>query len=205
MGHLGVFVFSALPLFIDALKGLLSEEKDIKITGFSDNIFSTLNLIEEKKPDILFADDSCIEKSEFIDFINILPEKSIRKRTIIYTGSYNGLYLMELINHGIRAIVHKKSENEKIINSIKMIVSGGAFIDTSISFSISKYKIGNQLPRLNQTERKILKLMFAGMENIEIGNKLCISTKTVGNNKENIKKKYGILSAKELYKEAAKN
>lgn len=207
MGHLSIFVFSANTLFTESLLRILNSESDLKVIGNSDNISGVLNQFKIRTPDVLIVDDSCVEKSEFIDFTAAILKTPVGKRTIIFTGSNNGLYLRELVNRGVRAIIHKKSEKEKIIDAISMIDLNAAFFDELIHFSISKHKIekNDGIISLNNNESNVLKLIFNGMRNIEIAEKLSISVKTVESHKENIKKKYGINSMKELYKLALEN
>jgi DNA-binding NarL/FixJ family response regulator len=207
MGPIAVFVFSAIPLFTESLLIILNSESDLKVIGNSDNIPGVLNQFKIRIPDIFNADDSCVEKSEFIDFTTAILKSPAGRKTIVFTGSNNALYLGELVNQGIRAIVHKKSGKEIIFDAINMIDLNAVFFDDFIHYSISKYKIEakEKLKKLSNSEITVLKLIFKGMGNIEIAEKLSISVKTVESHKENIKKKYGINSMKELYKLALEN
>src|SRR3989304_2225690 len=101
MGHLAVFVFSAIPLFTESLLRILNSENGLKVIGNSNNIPGVLNQFKIRIPDILIADDSCVEKAEFINFTTALLKSPVGSKTIIFTGSNNGLYLRELVNQGI--------------------------------------------------------------------------------------------------------
>ena len=205
MGHLTIFVFSVIPLFTESLLRIFENEH--RIIGYSDSIPELLNHFKIRTPVILIADDSCIEKSEFIDFTNAILKTPVGRKTIVFTGSNNGLYLKELADRGIRAIIHKKSGKEIIFDAISMMNLNAVFFDEFIHFSIHKQKIGKSdaIQSLTNSESNVLKLIFKGMGNIEIAEKLSISVKTVEFHKENIKKKYGINSMKELYKLALEN
>jgi len=199
-----VYIFALIPITIAGLLNFLDGEKNIRVTGYSDN-FSNIELYIDKHPDdILFIDDSCFEKEEFISILNQLLKHPGGEKIILYTGTNDPVYLKYVANRGIRGIIHKKSSREKVIEAIRVINIGGIYIDNNINISIHKLTLNeienvSGLGTLSRREKDIVNLISKGFTNKKIAGELSISVKTVENHKERIKNKLGIKNIKDLY------
>ena len=204
MGTIRIYIFALIPVTIAGLLNFLDSEKNIKVTGYSDN-YNNLGVYVDKYPnDILFIDDSCFEKEEFISFLNKFLKYSRGEKTILYTSSNDPVYLKYIANRGIRGIIHKKSSKEKIIEAIRLINIGGIYIDNNVNISIHKLMLSeienaSGLEMLSRRERDVVSLISKGFTNKKIAGELSISVKTVENHKERIKNKLGIKNIRELY------
>ena len=204
MGTIRIYIFALIPVTIAGLLNFLDGDKNIKVTGYSDN-FKSLEVYIDKHPnDILFIDDSCFEKEEFISFLNKFLKYSRGEKTILYTSSNDPVYLKYVANRGIRGIIHKRSSKEKIIEAIRLIDIGGIYIDNNVNISIHKLTLNetenaSRLESLSRREKDIVNLVSKGFTNKKIAGELSISVKTVENHKERIKNKLGIKNIRELY------
>ena len=204
MGLTRVYIFALIPITIAGLLNFLDGEKNIRVSGYSDN-YSNLELYIDKHPnDILFIDDSCFEKEEFISILNQLLKHPGGEKIILYTGTNDPVYLKYVANRGIRGIIHKKSSREKVIEAIRLINIGGIYIDNNINISIHKLTLNeienvSGLETLSRREKDIVNLISKGFTNKKIAGELSISVKTVENHKERIKNKLGIKNIKDLY------
>ena len=204
MGLTRVYIFALIPITIAGLLNFLDGEKNIRVSGYSDN-YRNLELYIDKHPnDILFIDDSCFEKEEFISILNQLLKHPGGEKIILYTGTNDPVYLKYVANRGIRGIIHKKSSREKVIEAIRLINIGGIYIDNNINISIHKLTLNeienvSGLETLSRREKDIVNLISKGFTNKKIAGELSISVKTVENHKERIKNKLGIKNIKDLY------
>ena len=204
MGMIRIYIFALIPVTVAGLLNFLEGDKNIKVTGYSDN-FTNLELYVNKHPnDILFIDDSCFEKEEFVSILNKLLKYSGGEKTILYTGSNDPVYLKYVVNRGIRGIIHKKSSKEKIIEAIRLINIGGVYIDNNVNISIHKLTLNETenvsgLEILSRREKDVVNLISKGFTNKEIASELTLSVKTVENHKERIKNKLGIKNINDLY------
>ena len=204
MGTIRIYIFALIPVTIAGLLNFLDGDKNIKVTGYSDNYKSLEVYIDKHPNDILFIDDSCFEKEEFISFLNKFLKYSGREKTILYTSSNDPVYLKYVANRGIRGIIHKRSSKEKIIEAIRLIDIGGIYIDNNVNISIHKLTLNetenaSRLESLSRREKDIVNLISKGFTNKKIAGELSISVKTVENHKERIKNKLGIKNIRELY------
>lgn len=80
MERLGIFVFSSIPLIIDSLESITKPVNELEIIGCTGVIANLFGQISISNPNILIADDSCLDKAEFLEFTITILKKSIGKK-----------------------------------------------------------------------------------------------------------------------------
>ena len=204
-GKIDIIILSALPVVTEGLKNLLSGENHLNIIDYFEGYIDGLELLSNRRIDIVILDDTSLGQAEFYDLLNKVLRNKFNPKIIIFTFNTDADFFKVIINGGIRGLLHKKVGKEKILEAITVVSANGVYIDERISNLILRHNIKETLykditEKLSRREKDVLTLILQGFENKAIAKKLFISTKTVETHKEKIKDKTGISSVKELYK-----
>ena len=110
-------------------------------------------------------------------------------------------YLQQLIGAGANGYVLKQSAPTELINAIRTIASGNAYLDASLTRKVmggymnrASSLRGENKGDLTDRENEILRLISFGYSNKEIGVQLDLSVKTIEAHKANAMRKLGISS-----------
>ena len=151
---------------------------------------------------IIVLNDRGLNIKEPDAFIKNLPEIRAGKY-LLYTSSKDNEYVASFITSKIGGIVSQSSEFEILRTGIlKIAGEGSKYYCSNIEKILLKNDTASKLELwkgLSVREREILALVKAGLTNIEIAQRLYLSTKTVGRHKENIKSKLNLKHSNELY------
>jgi DNA-binding NarL/FixJ family response regulator len=185
-------------MFVDGLKSLLVEEKDMCVVGEAKNGHEVLEFCEHERVDIVIMDIN-MPKMDGIQASKELTKKhpSIK---ILGLSMYNDRdYISDILKAGARGYVLKNTGKENLLHAIESLKSGSDYLSEEVrktllnSFMKSN---GTELAgeKLSDREREVLDCIASGLTTYEIGDKLFISKNTVETHRKNL-----------LYKLKAKN
>jgi DNA-binding NarL/FixJ family response regulator len=159
-------------------------------------------------PDILLIDDNGFLETSVAgrtpnsenEFISSL-EKYFKKdysginyngnefKIIILTGNNNVLYLKQLVETGLKGLIHRTSTMHEILEAIETVKSGAFYIDRQINYLIyeyHKYLSDHPINKLTNRQIEILYEISNNLRNHQIAPKLNISVGAVEKHKSNI-------------------
>ncbi|BCJ96949.1 DNA-binding response regulator [Anaerocolumna cellulosilytica] len=178
----------------EGLKQLLELEGDITIVGEAGDGLSCLQVIEDKKPDVVLLDIN-MPQMNGLQVLEKLKERKCRSKILILTIHNEIEYLVKAVDIGVDGYVLKDSESELLRKAIFSVYSGENYIQAEL-VPILKEKLENQEKDiltedsiLTKRELEVLRLLTEGLFNKEIAYNLSISEKTVKNHVSNIFKK----------------
>jgi DNA-binding NarL/FixJ family response regulator len=200
------------PIFRKGLILAIGSDSKIEIVGEAGDGQQALNLVEEKKPDIIVLD------IEMPVLNGLQTAKEIINRQlpvdIIFLTMYKEEDMFnEAMDLGVKGYVLKENAVSDIVNCIKTVAAGRYFLSSTISeFLVSRsdrarslLKKKPQLENLTTTERIVLCLISENKTSKEIGEDLSISYRTVENHRSNICNKLEIHGSHSLLKFAIEN
>lgn len=206
MKYPNILLIAAFPLAIENTKEILRSEEISNICGCSDDLIPALEIIKDRRIDLIILNDSCFDNADIISIINRLFKYNPGIAILIITSGNDGNYISELIKRGVRGIVHNKTQNENLLIAIELLGKGGVYFDSTLVFSVFCNKMFAKIDEikgfdlLTQRERGITALISRGFQNKQIAGELDISVKTVENYKVKIKNKLDLKSIRDLYK-----
>lgn len=206
MKYPNILLIAAFPVAIENTKEILKSEGISNICGCSDDLIPALEIIKDRKIDLIILNDSCFHSAEIINIINRVFKYNPGIAIILITSSNDGDYIKTLINRGVRGIVRSKTQNENLLIAVELLEKDGVYFDSTLVFSVFSNKMFTEIGEikgfdlLTQREREITGFISRGFKNKEIAVELDISIKTVENYKDKIKNKLELKSIKELYK-----
>lgn len=195
-----------------SIVSLLDREKDMEVVGEASDGHETLNLIEQKRPDLVLIDIAMplLNGMETVRRIQMLD---VDTRAIILSMHADEGIVRQALKNGASGYLLKSSVVEELIVAIRSAVSGRIYLSPSIAQIVASenlYRDSDKEPvspsdRLSSREREILQLVVEGHTNYAVGQMLNISSKTVEKHRATLMKKLEVDSLPDLMLLALKN
>ncbi|MBA9085767.1 two-component system response regulator DegU [Fontibacillus solani] len=203
-------------LFREGLKRILNMEDDIEVVGECSDGTQVLESCQLHNPEIVLMDIN-MPLLNGVDATAELREALPEVKVIILSIHDDESYVFETLRKGATGYLLKDMEAESLINAIRTVAEGNAFIhpkvtgkliqqlrrmeylsetgaiaeDNAIREAGVKFVAGEDSP-LTRREAEVLRLMAEGRSNKMIGEHLFISEKTVKNHVSSILQKMDV-------------
>ncbi len=171
------------------IKALCENEPDITVLGEADNFEDTIQLVNTYQPHILITDLALCD-GEIIERLPEINLVSSKTRILILTADDNRENHLLSLRMGAMGIVNKNHNPRILLQAIRAIHIGQAWIDRTMTTKIWESLIlPVDTPEINSTphsqltsrENDIINLALKGLPARKIGKELHISEKTVRN------------------------
>ena len=164
----------------NGLSQLLDAQADIEVVGVACDGQEALDMAHVLKPDVVLMD----LQMPIVDGITAIGELTARLPEILVialTTFQEPQQVTAALAAGARGYLVKDVEPEVLVAGIRAVVNGGAPLSPSVAAQLIRTAANqpSMVGSLTQRERQILKLIFAGQSNKQIGRELGISEKTV--------------------------
>jgi len=183
---------------------LFESRDDVEVVGEASDGREAIRKTGELRPDLVLMDISMPGLNGLVSLSEIARQFP-RIKVLVLTMHED----METVRHVMKAgavgYVLKKSWASDLFAAIEAVRHGEVFLSPAISeMTVENYDTVNDESEttLSLREKEILQLVAEGHPNREIADALCISVKTVGCHKENIKRKLCAKGQAELIKYA---
>lgn len=191
------------------LRMMLEGEQDIEIVGEAESASEALNQISQLEPEVVLMDIGLPDLSG-IDATRQIKQLAPETAVVALTIHEDEEYFFKMLEAGASGYVPKRAAPEELITAIRVTAQGEVYLYPSLAkLLVSDYMTQANQPRnratldgLTPREFEVLSLLADGDSNVEIGEKLSISPKTVARHRENIMAKLNLHSRAELVKYA---
>lgn len=190
-----VYIADDHQMFIDGIKALLKNEKDIQVIGEANNGVELLKLFEKEKPTIVLLDINMPEM-DGIEATKIITSKYSQVKIIILSMHSTKEFVAGLIEAGADGYILKNTGKKELLEAMQAVATGKSYYSKGVteiimdSFKNPLRKIQSpELPRLTDREKEILKLIAQEFSTKQIAEKLFISEETVNTHRRNIMSK----------------
>lgn len=186
---------------------LLERMPQIEAIYEADNGTDAIMLAEKHQPQVVLLDLSMPDGLDgFTAAQNILSTTPTTK-IIVLTMHDEEIYIKKALQCNIAGYLLKNSERNELQEAIEAVTRGELYYRTNIADDLlQKLKTsGDQSSVLTQREKEVLRLVALGYGNIQVGEQLSISTKTVERHKANMMHKLNLKEPHELIKYSIKN
>jgi DNA-binding NarL/FixJ family response regulator len=169
-------------LFRESLSRLLESETECKIVGTSASIDDALKIIEEEDVDLVLLDYDLGERPG-TQLLSEAKKKGFTGHVLMVTGGMSEATMLHALDNGTSGIFLKNSPLAELIQAIRRVALGETWIDPGLVKSLiagtrNRSEEGSQ-EALSPRERKVLRYVFEGLSNKEIGQQLGISEGSV--------------------------
>jgi DNA-binding NarL/FixJ family response regulator len=185
-------------MFVDGLKSLLVEEKEMCVVGEAKNGYEVLEICDQEQVDIVIMDINM----PLMDGIQTSRRLSKKHPSVKILGlsMYNDRdYISDILRAGALGYVLKNTGKESLLNAIATLQSGSSYLSEEVSKTLlsgfmKNHSCEQMIEKLSDREKEVLDCIASGLTTHEIGDKLFISKNTVETHRKNL-----------LYKLKAKN
>ncbi|MBI2907212.1 MAG: response regulator transcription factor [Chloroflexi bacterium] len=191
------------------LRLLLDTQPDINIVGETGDGREAVEMTRELMPDVILMDIS-MPGMNGLEASRRIKDCCPNSRILALTMHDNEEYFFQALSAGAAGYILKKADPAELVNAIRVVHQGGAFLYPSVAKSLvadflRRVDTGEEkasFDGLTEREREILKLVAEGKTNREIASMLLISTKTADRHRANLMEKLHVHNRSQLIKYA---
>ena len=210
MSKLGILLVDDHPIVRKGLRALVAEQVDMEVIGEAGDGRNALLQAKDLEPDVMILDITLPDLNG-IQVMERIKQLCPRTKVLILTVHEASGYLRQLFQTGAAGYLLKKTAGEELAHAIRVVASGGAYLDPTLAGKIVTTLVNNsaargkdEIPgsRLSDREKEVLKLIALGYSNKEIAGQLDLSAKTIETYKARLIEKLGLNSRAELVRYA---
>src|SRR5215470_4046198 len=170
-------------LFRVMLSRLLETESGIRVVSQCSSIEEALEALGRHHIELVLLDYDLGSRETGLQFIRRAREAGYSRRIFIVTAGMNDADYVRALGLGVCGIFLKHSSPELLVEAIHKVMAGETWIDhrciQGLVKAVESESRQARRNKLNDRERDVLKGVFAGLSNKEIGIKLGISEASV--------------------------
>ena len=200
------------------LKTFLDTQKGLQVVAEASTGEEAITMAAQTQPDVVIMDITMPEMDGLVA-TSSLKEIDPDINVLALTVHEDKQYLFQMMSAGASGYLTKQSAAEELVEAIRAVAAGNVYLKPTLarwlledyrrmlqglpSDSVSAEEAtgaAKDLDVLSKREKQVLELVAEGFTNIQIGEKLGISPKTVARHRERIMKKLDLHSCTELVK-----
>ena len=198
----------------DGIKALLRGANGIEIVGEAENGQEALEILEFKEVDLVLMDIS-MPVMNGIDATKYISQNYPKIKVIVLSMHDDESHIINMLKAGAVGYIFKNTGKVKLIEAIKTVSSGESFFAKEASQRIMEHFMHNKAPekkngsiedvdRLTEREKEVLRLIAEEFTNQEIADKLFLSPRTIDTHRRNLLQKLNVKNTAGLVKVAIK-
>ena len=189
-------------LFRESLSRLLQTEPDLHIVGTCASASEALALPQLNEIDVVLLDYDLGHEQGTL-FLDRARGLGFAGRILMVTAGMSDAVMLRALENGSSGVFLKHSPPSRLVDAIRKVVAGEVWLDPAVTRSIIAAATGNAAaPRrtqgLTQREQAVLKGVFEGLTNKEIGARLAISESSVKAVLQQLFEKTGVRTRSQL-------
>lgn len=181
---------------------LLENYLDINVVGEAGDGEEAIHLAEAMQPDVVLMDISIPNGLDGFTATQEIKKQLEHVKVILLTMHNEVVYIQKGIEIGADGYLLKNSQGGDLYEAIKAVHLGKRYYQVGLPEEqiekLFQQKGKEQKGILTIREKEIVRLTVLGYSNIQIGDKLFISSKTVESHKSNIMQKLELKNKSEL-------
>jgi DNA-binding NarL/FixJ family response regulator len=193
-------------LFRVMLSRLLETESGIRVVSQCSSIEEALEALGRHHIELVLLDYDLGNRETGLQFIRRAREAGYSRRIFIVTAGMNDADYVRALGLGVCGIFLKHSSPELLTEAIHKVIAGETWIDQrcvqGLVKAIETEGRRSRKNQLSEREREVLKGVFTGLSNKEIGNQLNISEASVKSALQQLFIKTGVRTRSQLVRVA---
>jgi DNA-binding NarL/FixJ family response regulator len=169
-------------LFRESLSRLLEADTECRIIGACASVNEALRLIAQQQMDLVLLDYDLGEEPG-TQFLNQSRDHGFHGPILMVTGGIADTVMLRALDNGASGVFLKSSPLSELIQAIRRVMQGETWIDSGMVKSLiaGARQLGAEARQesLSARERSVLRCVFEGLSNKEIGQQLGISEGSV--------------------------
>ena len=182
-----VLIVDDQPLVRNGLMRILRHDDDLEVVGECSDGDEVVDAVGRTQPDVVVMDVR-MKRVDGAEATRQLQELPAAPPVLALTTFNDDDVVAATFSAGALGFILKDAQVEDIINAVRTVAAGGAWLDPSIAHTvISAYRLAahptaharDTIAGLTEREADVLRLIAKGATNHEIGEALFISEATV--------------------------
>ncbi|BBO74716.1 DNA-binding response regulator [Desulfosarcina widdelii] len=190
------------------LRMMIESQPDLEVIGEAGDGLELLKLLQRATPDMVLV-DVAMPRLRGIEAVREIRSMYPPVRTLVVSMHKNREYIYHAFAAGADGYLLKEDSDSELLLAVKTVRQGKKFLSPLLQQDLTDdlvflVQTGGSLDTkpLTVRESEVLKLIAEGVQNREIADLLCISTRTVEHHRASIMKKLGFKSLADLVKYA---
>ncbi len=192
----------------EGLKRIVSSVEDLIVIGEAADGIQVMQQVRGNDFDVLVLDLSMPGRSG-MELIKLVRCEKPKLRILVLSMHEELQYAVRAIKSGASGYLTKESAPSQLIQVLRKIAAGGAFISTDVAEQLA---LGSTLggsnamhEKLTDREFEVFRLIAVGMSVTEIAGRLNLSAKTISTHKANLMQKMNLQNQSELIRYAIRH
>ncbi len=173
---------------------ILMQIPDVEIVAEASDGLAAITAVKKHKPNLLVL-DAAMPLARGVEVYADVRRWSPDTRVILLTGFTSVGLLSDWLNSGVDGMLLKTCSPEEMREAFIAVLGGSGYVAKEIS---NMLKDAGDTQDLTPREREVMALVVAGRTNVEIGERLFISVKTVEKHRGSLMAKLGVRSVADL-------
>ena len=198
-------------MFREGIRSRIERESDMTVVGEAGTAEESFDLVEQTKPTVLILDIRLPNMSG-LEAARRLRNRHPSLSILLLTGYDFDQYVRAAARARIQGYLLKDSPQEELVDAIREIARGGTVLSPNVASKVieSLAEVSDagrpkRISELTVREIEILEMLYQGMRNAAIGDRLEISTRTVEAHVGNVISKLGAQNRIEAVQIALEN
>jgi DNA-binding NarL/FixJ family response regulator len=188
-------------LFRESVARVLSLEPELAVEHCPD-IASALQILSRQPVDLVLLDHD-LGGERASQFLPMARQAGFEGRVLVVTAWVSETEARRLLQQGVSGIFLKEAPLEELLESIRIVMSGGNWVDPSVAPSAENAASAESAaPVFNDRQRKVLRFVLEGLSNKEIAWRLQISESYVKAILQSLFQKTGVRTRGQLVRVA---
>lgn len=183
------------------LKRILEKSKDIKVIGETDDGEKAVQIVKEKKPNVVLMDIH-MPGIGGLEATRRIMHYEPQTRILVLTVSDDDVFPTRFLKNGAAGYITKGSDPEQLAHAIREVVHNNQrYLSPDIAQQLALKRVDDKksiFQQLSERELQVLMMLTRGEKTPDIANQLNLSTKTVNTYRYRMFAKLGVKSDVEL-------
>jgi len=202
LSQINIFLIDDHEMFRQSLARLLEKEPGFQIVGQSGSGSQALGPLKQSAANMVLLDVD-LGNERGLDFVREARKRGFAGHILVVTAGLSGQEAVQLVQAGAGGILHKHQSVDSLRDAIRRVADGGACLEESYLPSLFRSldrSRGHQQPQLLTREKEILRFIFQGLTNKEIGVRLSSSEGAIKSALRQMFEKLGVRTRAQLVK-----
>ena len=198
------------PMTREGLAAIINRQPELEVCGEASNPAEAMSRLSKLKPDLMVTDMTMPGRNglEFLKDVHVLmPALPV----LVLSMHDEMLYAERALRAGARGYLMKCAGSAKVLEVIRLVLSGGPYVSPQVSKRILEAATGRRprgsaspIEKLSDREFEVFQLLGSGKSTKEVAHALGLSPKTVDVHRGRIKEKLQLKDATSLLHHAVR-
>jgi DNA-binding NarL/FixJ family response regulator len=183
------------PLIRAGLRAIVDSEPGLTVVGEAADGAEVPGLVARLRPDVVLMDVRMPAVDGIRATAHLMSTVDVPPKVVVVTTFENDDYVYDALLAGASGFLLKRARPEEIVTAIRTVVTGESLLFPAAIRRLAAHHgpSGDGLAGagLTEREREVLRLMAAGLSNVEIARELYVGIQTVKTHVGNVLAKLG--------------